>query len=270
MSGVIVLLIALFLSGRIKVKRSIVLFTLTAQLELVGEMVYGIRLNTLFACQLTLANMVFCHALVIVAAITYVRYLPVMLAVVSLIAFGLSCWLMQDKNMISFFPVLGSVILLSSILGEVIYRRIRTLEKENRECEEEMLNVSNFLRIDRNELRKLIGKMKPDSTEPEQTTYVLKLLGKRSEELLLRKAQQVLSMERRSIPLLLDKFPSITPAEREICSLILQGKSILGISELTGKSVSNITSTRSHIRQKLGLDKSANLKDELMKITTAG
>ena len=60
---------------------------------------------------------------------------------------------------------------------------------------------------------------------------------------------------------------TLTPSELSVCELILDNKNISAISAITGKSVSNITSTRSHIRNKLNLKKDENLREALLRIT---
>lgn len=57
----------------------------------------------------------------------------------------------------------------------------------------------------------------------------------------------------------------LTKSETEICKLIVKGLTLKEICEATGKSESNITSQRSHIRKKLNMSKEENLKDTLMK-----
>lgn len=53
----------------------------------------------------------------------------------------------------------------------------------------------------------------------------------------------------------------LTKSEKEICKLVVQGHNLKEICSLLGKSESNITSQRSHIRRKLHLDR----KDELQR-----
>lgn len=53
--------------------------------------------------------------------------------------------------------------------------------------------------------------------------------------------------------------PTLTKSEIDICKLILQGKTLKDICQILGKTESNITSQRSHIRKKLNMDKSEDL-----------
>lgn len=53
--------------------------------------------------------------------------------------------------------------------------------------------------------------------------------------------------------------PTLTKSEIDICKLILQGKTLKDICRILGKTESNITSQRSHIRKKLNMDKTEDL-----------
>lgn len=58
--------------------------------------------------------------------------------------------------------------------------------------------------------------------------------------------------------------PDLTSSEKEICKLILQNKSLKQICAILGKTESNITSQRAHIRKKLGMTR----REELHRVLT--
>lgn len=55
----------------------------------------------------------------------------------------------------------------------------------------------------------------------------------------------------------------LTFSEKEICKLILQGRSLKEICAELNKSESNITSQRCHIRKKLNMDRRDDLRRTL-------
>lgn len=57
----------------------------------------------------------------------------------------------------------------------------------------------------------------------------------------------------------------LTNSERQICQMVLEGKSLKEICIELNKSESNITSQRSHIRKKLNMDRKDDLRRELEK-----
>lgn len=57
--------------------------------------------------------------------------------------------------------------------------------------------------------------------------------------------------------------PELTKSEIEICKLVLQGKTLKEMCDMLGKTESNITSQRAHIRKKLKMDKKEELRSTL-------
>ena len=63
-------------------------------------------------------------------------------------------------------------------------------------------------------------------------------------------------------------FPELTPSEIEICRLVILGKGLKEVCRELSKVESNITSQRRHIRIKLGLQPSDNLKKSFWQDST--
>lgn len=57
--------------------------------------------------------------------------------------------------------------------------------------------------------------------------------------------------------------PELTKSEIEICKLVLQGKTLKEMCDVLGKTESNITSQRSHIRKKLQMQSKEDLRSTL-------
>lgn len=82
-------------------------------------------------------------------------------------------------------------------------------------------------------------------------------------ESLYQKASELLRNEEDDQLLLDSVLEGLTNSEREICRLILQGKTLKEICYDLKKSESNITSQRCHIRKKLNMDRGDDLKRTL-------
>ena len=79
------------------------------------------------------------------------------------------------------------------------------------------------------------------------------------------KAERLASHERFA-----DLCPTLTPTELEVCRLIVAGKTLNEIAGITGKNANNISSVRIHIRRKLGLKPSDDLRQSLEKMCGKG
>ena len=61
-----------------------------------------------------------------------------------------------------------------------------------------------------------------------------------------------------------ERFPMLTPAELDVCRLVVQGLTLKEISITLGKSVSNVSRVRGNSRKELGLEQDDDLKKTLL------
>lgn len=95
-------------------------------------------------------------------------------------------------------------------------------------------------------------------------------LDERTEANLIRAVEQRMAHRRMQHADISATLPSLTPTEREVCRLIIGGKTILEIATILDKTPNNISSVRIHIRKKLGLATSDDLREALLKKTAEG
>ena len=63
-----------------------------------------------------------------------------------------------------------------------------------------------------------------------------------------------------------ERYPMLTPTELDICRLVEQGYTISEISNILGKTASNVSTVRGNIRKKLGLGQDEDLRNALMNL----
>lgn len=61
-----------------------------------------------------------------------------------------------------------------------------------------------------------------------------------------------------------ERFPMLSPVELDVCRLVEQGRTLRDISNILGKSVSNVSTVRGNIRKKLGLAQDDDLRSALL------
>ncbi|MEG2319906.1 MAG: LuxR C-terminal-related transcriptional regulator, partial [Mucinivorans sp.] len=96
-----------------------------------------------------------------------------------------------------------------------------------------------------------------------QMREVLATVGYKVERNLRKKMIYFMEQEHIDYNKLTERLPELSPSEIEICQLILKGKKLKEICRELGKTDTNISSQRSHIRTKLGLLTDENLKTAL-------
>ena len=77
-------------------------------------------------------------------------------------------------------------------------------------------------------------------------------------------ASQIEQMQTNERKDMRERFPMLTPAELDVCRLVVQGLTLKEISITLGKSVSNVSTVRGNIRKKLGLEQDDDLKKALL------
>ena len=77
-------------------------------------------------------------------------------------------------------------------------------------------------------------------------------------------ASQIEQMQTNERKDMRERFPMLTPAELDVCRLVVQGLTLTEISITLGKSVSNVSTVRGNIRKKLGLEQDDDLKKTLL------
>ena len=77
-------------------------------------------------------------------------------------------------------------------------------------------------------------------------------------------ASQIEQMQANERKDMRERFPMLTPAELDVCRLVVQGLTLKEISSALGKSVSNVSTVRGNIRKKLGLEHDDDLKKTLL------
>lgn len=77
-------------------------------------------------------------------------------------------------------------------------------------------------------------------------------------------ASQIEQMQTNERKDMRERFPMLTPAELDVCRLVVQGLTLKEISITLDKSVSNVSTVRGNIRKKLGLEHDDDLKKTLL------
>ena len=102
-----------------------------------------------------------------------------------------------------------------------------------------------------------------ESNQGKVVSFLSRLTEEQQKELMKKMKDYYQKEQAESIDLL-SICHTLTKSEIEICKLIIRDKSLKEICTILGKTKSNITCQRTHIRRKLGLQKNEDLKFILM------
>ena len=263
----IILLFFLHYFKKISTVAAIIAFALISQIEISVECIVMAIKNTPFSISLILGNITLIGLLLIFMVISYIPYIPSIITFISALTYTYCIYRTQNETLIEVALPIFVAFVVVSLMNRHLTQNISNMQKENIRYEIEQKTILGFLNMDKQQVFRFIEIMKSKGLTMSQTEEVLELLGKETWEKIESGVRRMIQNNEQNIESLKQYADTLTPSELLMCELILDNKNISAISAITGKSVSNITSTRSHIRNKLNLKKDENLREALLRIT---
>ena len=255
----------LYLCRWLSVVYSIFLLCLVTQLEISVEMIHCAWDSTPYSINLIIGNMVLTVAVMMFAIVAYVRFLPYLVSLLSILSYTYCLWVTENESLANMFPIFFLSFLILSLLGQKLIENIGNLEQEKEQLEEDEQRVLNLFELDKSQLMAYIALAKEKGLSTEQVGVMLESVGHRAKENILENVIRHIRQLEIDYENLEAKLPELTPSEIRICDLILKDHKLKDICEILKKTESNVTCQRSNIRAKLGLQKGDNLRDDLRK-----
>ena len=253
---------ALYYRRKISITICFAAFIIIGQTILSVEMIYCAFQGTLYYDMLIMANMVLLSLNALVATAGMMKQVSVLLGITTLFIYILCAWITGDEILNSFIIVFVLVFLFSSVIGVWVANSMDQLEHENEEYKKGEKELLHILRLKRDEVKAFVA-LASEKYSCNGTQMLLEQLDTKSKHNLVANVEAYLKTRNTDLEIIAQKFPELTPSEREICRLILQGKKLYDICRMLGKNESNVNSQRANMRKKLGLQPAENLQKAL-------
>ena len=270
-------LIALFsLTGYLKrfmrLSTSIRIVMYSVQIIVSTQLVYvsvnNVELLTGFHRTLIMSNIMLMILNVALSIIACQKHDPFILSVVSLVVYVLCALITGDHWFRTLSAVLVTTFLLLGFLGSSLVWSTRQIQRENQMIKQEddaMFAVFNLNR----EQAKAYVKLAEQKMTDDKIAAVFEILGKRAQRNVFCNMRRYYYSRQLCEDNIAKVFPMLTSSERAVCRLVLQDRKLGDICRILEKNESNITTTRSNIRKKLGLKPNEDLKDTLQRLMNA-
>ena len=267
-------LIALFsLTGYLKrfmrLSTSIRIVMYSVQIIVSTQLVYvsvnNVELLTGFHRTLIMSNIMLMILNVALSIIACQKHDPFILSVVSLVVYVLCALITGDHWFRTLSAVLVTTFLLLGFLGSSLVWSTRQIQRENQMIKQEddaMFAVFNLNR----EQAKAYVKLAEQKMTDDKIAAVFEILGKRAQRNVFCNMRRYYYSRQLCEDNIAKVFPALTSSERAVCRLVLQDRKLGDICRILEKNESNITTTRSNIRKKLGLKPNEDLKDTLQRL----
>ena len=258
----VVALFVLYVCRIISLKTCLYATTLTSHLFLSAETIVFISDGSDFTDHIALANIVLLALNSLYSTMSYLKWNSLLLGGMTAAVCVYSMCQMNSGPLRDFFLLILVSFIMMSFCGERLVANSALLNSENVKFRRDEQELLFLFRMKRPQMRAYIHL----GRKTYSPVIVERLFSELSPETTRNIIANVLSYanESKSILKKLKKsLPSLTPSEREICMLIIQGKKQGEICRLLNKSKSNINTQRVHIRKKLSLLPEDNLYEAL-------
>lgn len=259
-----VVLLVLYMTHHMSLKIAISTFGLLTQLTGSARIVYMAIERPEGFDQTIIFNQIISLALIIYLVMAVVRHIPTIIATIS-IATIVFAYLYTDGGFNEQIVVIFVVVeMFTCVLGEMIRRGIRGMQCENADYHTTINRVLATFHMTKTELLAYIQLGRGVQSDKDITDFFDRL-DECTEANLIRAVEHRMAHRRMQRADISSVLPTLTPTEQEVCRLIIGGKTIYEIASILNKTPNNISSVRIHIRKKLGLATSDDLREVLMK-----
>lgn len=258
-------ILIMYLTQRMRLTVAISSFGILTQLAESARIVYVAMERPDGFEETIVFNQVISLALIIYMVMAAVRHMPTILALMS-IATITSAYLYTDGEINRQIVVIFVIVeIFTCILGEMIRRGIRSMQRENADYHSTLNRVLSTFHMTKTELLAYIQLGRGEQSEKDINDF-FNHLDERTEANLIRAVEQRVAQRKMQHADISAILPTLTPTEQEVCRLIIGGKTIIEIASILHKNANNVSSVRIHIRKKLGLATGKDLREALLEV----
>lgn len=258
-------ILIMYLTQRMRLTVAISSFGILTQLAESARIVYVAMERPDGFEETIVFNQIISLALIIYMVMAAVRHMPTILALMS-IATITSAYLYTDGEINRQIVVIFVIVeIFTCILGEMIRRGIRSMQRENADYHSTLNRVLSTFHMTKTELLAYIQLGRGGQSEKDINDF-FDHLDERTEANLIRAVEQRVAQRKMQHADISAILPTLTPTEQEVCRLIIGGKTIIEIASILHKNANNVSTVRIHIRKKLGLAAGKDLREALLEV----
>lgn len=237
-------------------------FTLLGQATLSVEMMYLATSPTQYNLMVIVANTVLLALNAMISMAALLERNTLVLGVATIATYVACTIISGDETLQNFLVLFVISFAIVGIVGQLVAKSTHDIEEENRKLKKDEAELLTILRLRKEEIKAFIS-LATKKNSQDRTRLLLESLDKKTKHNLLTNVEEFIRSRETERSIIEKTFPELTPSEREICRLVLQGKKLGEICLILSKTESNVNSQRANVRRKLGLQPSDNLLRKL-------
>ncbi|WP_455074682.1 helix-turn-helix transcriptional regulator [Prevotella fusca] len=197
--------------------------------------------------------------------VTYTPLLTIVCFLTGLVTSSVSLYYNSNTEIDNFYLFLVCLEFFITYLSIKVKINTVHILKEYGEVRSSENTVLDFFQMDRSQLLGYIKLAQKCNLSADETDQLLNSFGQHAKVNIAGNISMLIKQKEADLERIQKCLPELTPSELEITRLILQGKKLKDICEILGKKAGNVTSQRTNIRAKLGLNPDDNLFEALQK-----
>lgn len=234
-------------------------------------LVQGVRLLVLASMgqhdsMLTTLNITICYLIVLVSSISMFPRTSLVCTCIHVVIMFLCRYLTHNPMYGQLLIIYGFLSVATTIFGFVASNLLREQQTELHGYASTIDQILHVFNMRKSELMALL---KLARSKDSVAVYDKEVMGQLEEKTLrniIKVAKQIECVYANQRKDMHERYPMLTSTELDICRLVEQGYTISEISNILGKTASNVSTVRGNIRKKLGLGQDEDLRNALMNL----
>lgn len=209
---------------------------------------------------LTTVNITACFILVLVACLCLLPRTALVCTVISVVAMALCCRVTGSQLFIIFGMSNVSATVFIFVANKLLIEQ-QMVRDDHAHTIDQVLHVFDMTKT---ELLALLKLAKAKDAAAVYDTGLMEQLDHKTLRNIIKVANHIEHLQASRCKDMHERFPMLSPVELDVCRLVEQGRTLRDISNILGKSVSNVSTVRGNIRKKLGLAQDDDLRSALL------
>lgn len=258
-----VALIAYLFQGPKKLKR------IMPRLSCLAMVIQSVRLLVLasiglHAPMLTTVNITVCYMIVLLCSISLLSRTSFVCTCINFTTIFLCRDLTHNPMYGQLLIIYGFMSVATTVFGFVAGTLLREQQMELDDYAHTIDQVLHVFNMSKTELLALLKLAKAKDADAVYDPELMEQLDHKTLRNIIKVANHIEHLQASRRKDMHERFPMLSPVELDVCRLVEQGRTLRDISNILGKSVSNVSTVRGNIRKKLGLAQDDDLRSALL------
>mgnify|MGYP004534577189 FL=1 len=218
----------------------------------------------LHAPMLTTVNITVCYMIVLLCSISLLSRTSFVCTCINFSTIFLCRDLTHNPMYGQLLIIYGFMSVATTVFGFVAGTLLREQQMELDDYAHTIDQVLHVFNMNKTELLALLKLAKAKDADAVYDPELMEQLDHKTLRNIIKVANHIEHLQASRRKDMHERFPMLSPVELDVCRLVEQGRTLRDISNILGKSVSNVSTVRGNIRKKLGLAQDDDLRSALL------